>query len=227
MIYLQALFTFFSIVIRLLIPGSSLLFSGRKKLAFFIPLLASALLLVLAITRFLVTAEGLVITLIMLLLLHIVSVFVGFILKKKKQSIKSLFLSAMVLSLVNITLAIGLYQFRTQLLGIEIYYIPSESMRPTLMPDDIVLADTWQNVSTLKKGDIIIFQHPHIPEMHLIKRIDFIVDKHHIRVIGDNPENSLDSRVLGNIDKSLIQAKATAVIRKKTITALGSPSINQ
>ncbi|AFU97297.1 signal peptidase [Simiduia agarivorans SA1 = DSM 21679] len=85
-------------------------------------------------------------------------------------------------------------------------------MQPALQAEDIVLADTWVDVSTLIPGDIIVFEHPTIHGMRLIKRIAKI-DTDTVMVLGDNAKNSLDSRSIGNINKQLILAKASAYIR--------------
>lgn len=98
-------------------------------------------------------------------------------------------------------------------MGLELYYIPSRSMEPTLQPGDIVLADTWVKPNTIEVGDIVVFQHPHIEGMNIIKRVAELVANNAVRVAGDNPNNSLDSRSLGNIDKHAIKARATALLR--------------
>ena len=127
---------------------------------------------------------------------------------------------ALGLTLLNITVVAGLYTFKQQLLGIELYFIPSTSMQPTLEPEDIVLADTWINAEQLKAGDIIVFQHPSIQGMKIIKRISKMNRNETVRVLGDNPRNSLDSRLLGSIDMRLIEARATTLIHDLTLTKL-------
>jgi len=90
-------------------------------------------------------------------------------------------------------------------------------MTPTIMPGDIVIADVWLNDTHLKVGDVIVFSHPDLDEMKIIKRISSLENGNAVRVKGDNAKNSLDSRILGNISNKSIEAKATKVIRGFTI----------
>ena len=93
-------------------------------------------------------------------------------------------------------------------------------MQPTLKPGDIVIADTWFKSNEIKPGDIIVFNHPNINGMHIIKRVSDLVGINSVRVLGDNPKNSLDSRLLGNINLNFVIARAVIKFSDYKISTL-------
>jgi len=92
-------------------------------------------------------------------------------------------------------------------------------MSPTLKQGDIVIADTWIDSEKIAVGDIIIFEHPEIPKANIIKRVSSL-KKNSVYVLGDSPNNSLDSRLLGDIEKEAIKGKAKILIRNAYIQSL-------
>lgn len=75
-----------------------------------------------------------------------------------------------------------------------------ESMLPNLLPGQLVLAVGFRKP---KIGDLIIFKHDGLEKIKRVKRIDHL--KYYVE--GDNPDDSIDSRQFGLIDRSVIIGK--------------------
>ena len=88
------------------------------------------------------------------------------------------------------------------------------SMSPLLHPGDEVLVA--QNRSP-QVGDIVVVRHPFRRDVHLVKRLDGWDDRGHLRLLGDNPSESTDSRTLGAVAPALVVGCVTSRI--------GSPSV--
>lgn len=76
-------------------------------------------------------------------------------------------------------------------------------MLPTLKPGQDVLIFNWWRLVGIKVGDIVAVQ---VNSKEMIKRIQTSVDRH-IFVIGDNENESTDSRKFGPIKKEQIIGK--------------------
>lgn len=74
------------------------------------------------------------------------------------------------------------------------------SMLPHLLPGKIVLGCGF---GKLKKGDVVILSHDGLEK---IKRIDQI-ESDKLFVLGDNADQSTDSRQFGLIDRSQVLAR--------------------
>lgn len=89
------------------------------------------------------------------------------------------------------------------------------SMEPTIKNGDIVgCIDAWN----IKPGDIIIFKTPEWEKWPRNmwmwqKRVDHI-NKNEFWVLGDNVEESYDSRHFGYINKSSIHKKVIFIIKR-------------
>lgn len=208
------------IILSFAIPGASLLFTSKPARAVCIPTIFIVTLATFTETRAIASLYGFTACIIILAGVHTIS-FLGGIGSFSRPNgghyIRSAVLFSFIILFMHGAIVKVFYSYRNSVLGLELYYIPSQSMQPTIQPGDVVLADTRPNKATLKVGDIVVFQHPYINGLAIIKRISSIVGDGTVSVSGDNPENSLDSRTLGNIDISAIQAKATAVFRGATL----------
>jgi signal peptidase I len=123
----------------------------------------------------------------------------------------------------------------------QAYYIPSESMVPTLEVGDHVYVNRLAYVRTHpSRGDIVVFDHPREHGTDLIKRVvavggdevaghdgkvwvngvasgpsyDFAareIPHDNVFVMGDNRDNSSDSRVWGTVPEGLLVGRAFVI----------------
>lgn len=116
-----------------------------------------------------------------------------------------------------VTMAISLFVFKFVFL---IGYVPSASMEPTLKTGSLCLGLRTVNVDNCDVGDILIFKHD---GGIMVKRVaavggdefvsdtgkTFVVPEDHFLMLGDNKEESYDSRYWDNpyVDKEDVVAK--------------------
>lgn len=108
-------------------------------------------------------------------------------------------------------LGLTLY-YKQVLLGIQVYFVPSPSMTPTLEPGDFILMDTWAyHAKPPETGDIVVFQYGE--DFAVVKRSanwpgsESAVKDGQLYVLGDNPALSMDSRRLGGIDLNKVNGR--------------------
>ncbi len=87
------------------------------------------------------------------------------------------------------------------------YICEGESMNPTLKDCEVVLIDRKANISV---DDIVVAKHPVEQNSELIKRVQNINAHGHYFLVGDNLENSNDSRHFGAVTKEYIKGKVVA-----------------
>lgn len=192
------------------VPGGTAAFSLKPWRSALALLLIFLMLIVFTASRAITSFTGLSILAIFILATHLLDVLFAIQERefRKKPNIYRITLSSM----IAVGMLISTLYYRDQILGLDLYYIPSSSMAPTLVPGDIVLADTWISEEEIEPGDIIIFEHPDAKGFLLIKRV-IKKDSQSFIVAGDNRANSLDSRTLGTIALPLVRAKATGIVR--------------
>lgn len=101
------------------------------------------------------------------------------------------------------------YQIALVFLGdLHKYVCDEKSMNPTIADGEVVLVD--KNATDYKVGDIVLAQHPLQLDLQIVKRIQSINDKGHYFLIGDNPEDSEDSRHYGAVTLEYIKGKVIA-----------------
>lgn len=112
---------------------------------------------------------------------------------------------------------LNLYYYRADLLGVSIYTVPSQSMSPSIEKNDMIIVDTWAYLdSPPQTGDIVVFNKSDISEHVFVKRIDQVRQKRaslQLFLLGDNPNQSSDSRQFGWLDASFIKGKVTGLWR--------------
>ena len=91
-------------------------------------------------------------------------------------------------------------------------------MEPILGSGDIVLYKDVVDRSSIKTGDIVIFNHP-TKTIKLIKKISSIKGKG-VEVYGENTDFSNDSNYFGLINKNSVLGIVTSRISKKSMNNL-------
>jgi nickel-type superoxide dismutase maturation protease len=90
--------------------------------------------------------------------------------------------------------------------------VTGNSMRPTLEPDDVILI---AQPFDLAAGDIVLADHPFKQSVTLIKRVAAIEgDK--FRLVGDDLQESTDSRSFGTLPLGSIRGKAVCRVRRRS-----------
>lgn len=87
------------------------------------------------------------------------------------------------------------------------YVCEGTSMNPTLKNGEVVLVDREAEIEV---GDIVVAKHPIKQNSEIIKRIERINEREHYFLVGDNLEDSNDSRHFGAVTKEYIKGKVVA-----------------
>ncbi len=102
----------------------------------------------------------------------------------------------------------SLYEIALVFLGSRHKYIcEGKSMNPTLKDGEVVLVDRAGKVEI---GDIVVAKHPIEQTGEIVKRIERINEYGHYFLVGDNLEDSNDSRHFGAVTKEYIKGKVVA-----------------
>ena len=116
--------------------------------------------------------------------------------------------------------------------AVHIYAIPSASMAPTLLEGDHIVVTRC--LGAPRRGDVIVFHAPASDEL-LVKRIagtpgdavdagggrTVIVPAGCYFVVGDNRQDSFDSRHWGPVPRDLIVGRARVVLWSSVAAAHG------
>ena len=82
------------------------------------------------------------------------------------------------------------------------------SMFPILKPGDEVLVDTKAYHHCAPEiGDMVVAEHPHRQELKIIKWVAFVDEKGDCFLVGENKEESTDSRSFGLVNRKRIIGK--------------------
>ena len=106
-----------------------------------------------------------------------------------------------------VLVGIALWSYRTSLLGIDIFFVPSNSMAPTLLPGQFILVDTHRyQTKSPQMGEVVVFKHPSENNpIWLVKRLApwpqgvYRDPDKPWYVLGDNALHSHDSRYFGGV----------------------------
>ncbi len=87
------------------------------------------------------------------------------------------------------------------------YICEGKSMSPTLKDGEAVLVDREAKIEI---GDIVVAKHPIEQTSEIVKRVARINQHGHYFLVGDNLEDSNDSRHFGAVTKEYIKGKVVA-----------------
>jgi nickel-type superoxide dismutase maturation protease len=80
-------------------------------------------------------------------------------------------------------------------------------MAPTLKDGEVVLVDRQAKI---KVGDIVVARHPIEQGNEVVKRVERINERRDYFLIGDNLDDSIDSRHYGAVTREYIKGKVVA-----------------
>ncbi len=87
------------------------------------------------------------------------------------------------------------------------YICEGKSMNPTLKDGEVVLIDRNAEINV---GDIVVAKHPVEQYSELVKRVERITEQGNYYLVGDNLEDSNDSRHFGAVSREYIKGKVVA-----------------
>ena len=100
------------------------------------------------------------------------------------------------------------YEIALVFLGSRHKYIcEGKSTNPTLKDGEVVLVD---RAAKIEVGDIVVARHPIEQTSEIVKRVERINNHGHYFLVGDNLDDSNDSRHFGAITKEYIKGKVVA-----------------
>ena len=102
----------------------------------------------------------------------------------------------------------GIYEYALVFIGsLHKYICEGKSMNPTLKDGEVVLVD---RTARIRAGDIVVARHPLQPGGEIVKRVTEINNRGHYFLVGDNREESEDSRDFDAVSRDYIRGKVVA-----------------
>jgi signal peptidase I len=192
----------------LLVPFSGLGFVSKPQKLASLVIYFILFFVVIVVTRWITFPAGFMVMVMHLPLAAMVAIYVG--MRTQIQTKPQYFLSVTLSTFFLLTIT-GTFIYRESMLGINVFYIPSESMEPTLLPGDIILVDSWSYYnSPAEIGDVAVFRLPH-SQATFVKRI---IDsrENNFSAAGDNTAHTISKAGLSNIDNKYLRGQVKFVI---------------
>ena len=213
------LFFWISTLVNLTIPGTGFALIGAYRHAGATHCLFVLSVVMVCWSRWIFEPEGWLALLLLFLVLHTISIYHLLSVMKHRTPGWRWRNIGIALAFVSVVLGAVYYGFMTKdrWLGLHFFYVPSQSMQPTLMPGDFILIDTWAYGNAAPEyGDIAVFTRASRPE-YLVKRVSQAPNKtevatDHYYMTGDNPSHSTDSRQFGTIPRDRLIGPARMVL---------------
>ena len=102
----------------------------------------------------------------------------------------------------------SLYEMALVFIGSRYKYIcEGTSMNPTLKDGEVVLVERGAKIEV---GDIVVAKHPLEQDTEVVKRVARINERGHYFLVGDNLDDSTDSRHYGAVTREYIRGKVVA-----------------
>lgn len=199
--------------LSIVIPGFGFALKGEPRKFIALQLLLIATLITFSVSRWVIYPKGITIFFLLVIVIHIINpLFVLYTRPQENFSILKNLISTLAIASLFIFMCGYLFSQKQAWLGIHLNYIPSTSMKPTLLPGDIILVDTWAyKDQEPENNDVVVFFLPRT-DYYLVKRIAPWPTPNSHRgeyyVIGDNKIYSKDSRNFGGIKRQWIIGRA-------------------
>jgi len=207
------------LALNFIVPGTGLAILGYWRLALLTLLTLTVPLILLCFTRAIFNPSVVLYLLIFTALVYIASTGACCYLRKNTQNIrrKHNLLCGLFIIVGLLGLSVG-FSVKHLWLGVNIYFVPSMSMYPTLRPGQFILIDTWlYRNETPIIDDVVIFKQGTNKNRWLVKRIanwpnGRLCNNSLFYLLGDNSAVSHDSRRFGGVVADDIIGKVNIVL---------------